>query len=102
MQKGYIPKSDGVFLPWLQGPVERHRLLADRVSCNLFPQTMKPNGHWFAECGVIELALWSDIYLIAPATSKPISSMAHGICNNLLLAVYFSSKSPVFVLQLWI
>ena len=45
----------------------------------------------------VELALWSDIYLIAPATSKTISSMAHGICNNLLLAVYFSSKSPVFI-----
>ena len=45
----------------------------------------------------VELAMWSDIYLIAPATSKTISSMAHGICNNLLLAVYFSSKSPIFV-----
>ena len=45
----------------------------------------------------VELAMWSDIYLIAPATSKTISSMANGICNNLLLAVYFSSKSPIFI-----
>ena len=45
----------------------------------------------------VELSMWADMYLIAPATSKTISSMANGICNNLLLAVYFSSKSPILI-----
>ncbi len=45
----------------------------------------------------VELALWADFYIIAPATSNTIASMSHGICNNLLLATYFSSKCPVYI-----
>lgn len=45
----------------------------------------------------VELALWADFMLIAPATSNTIAKMANGICDNLLLATYFSSKSPVFI-----
>ena len=45
----------------------------------------------------VELGLWADAFLIAPATSNTISAMAHGRCNNLLLAVYLSAKCPVFV-----
>ena len=45
----------------------------------------------------VELALWADLMLIAPATSNTLSSMVQGRCNNLLLAVYLSSKCPVFV-----
>ena len=45
----------------------------------------------------VELGLWADILLIAPATSNTISSMSNGRCNNLLLAVYLSAKCPTFV-----
>lgn len=45
----------------------------------------------------VELAEWADIFIIAPATSNTISSMASAQCNNLLLACYLSSKCPVFV-----
>ena len=45
----------------------------------------------------VELALWADLMLIAPATSNTISSMAHARCNNLLLACYLSVQCPVFI-----
>ena len=45
----------------------------------------------------VELALWADVFLIAPATANTLSKMAHGQCDNLLLAAYFSAKAPVFV-----
>ena len=45
----------------------------------------------------VALGLWADLLLIAPATSNTLSSMVHGRCNNLLMAVYLSAKCPVFV-----
>ena len=45
----------------------------------------------------VDLALWADIMLIAPATADVIAKMANGICDNLLLAVYLSAKSNVLV-----
>ncbi|MGA0896505.1 MAG: bifunctional phosphopantothenoylcysteine decarboxylase/phosphopantothenate--cysteine ligase CoaBC [Flavobacteriaceae bacterium] len=45
----------------------------------------------------VALGAWADIFLIAPATSNTLSAMAHGRCNNLLLAVYLSAKCPVFI-----
>ena len=45
----------------------------------------------------VDIANWADLFLIAPATSNTISSMANGNCNNLLLATYFSSKCPVII-----
>ncbi len=45
----------------------------------------------------VELALWADIMVIAPASENTIGKMVHGICDNLVLAVYFSAKCPVYV-----
>ena len=45
----------------------------------------------------VELGLWADVFLIAPATSNTLSAMAQGRCNNLLLAVYLSAKCPIFI-----
>ncbi len=45
----------------------------------------------------VELSLWADFMIIAPATSNTISSMASARCDNLLLACYLSAKCPVFV-----
>jgi len=44
----------------------------------------------------VELALWADIFVIAPATANTISKMANGICDNLLLATFLSAKCPVY------
>jgi len=44
----------------------------------------------------VELALWADLFLIAPATANTLSKMANGTCDNLLLAVYLSAKCPVY------
>ena len=44
----------------------------------------------------VELGLWADYMLIAPATANTLSKMASGSCDNLLLAVYLSAKCPVF------
>ncbi|RKR13388.1 phosphopantothenoylcysteine decarboxylase/phosphopantothenate--cysteine ligase [Maribacter vaceletii] len=45
----------------------------------------------------VELGLWADYMLIAPATANTMSKMANGTCDNLLLAVYLSAKCPVFI-----
>lgn len=45
----------------------------------------------------VEIALWADAIIVAPATANTLSKMANGTCDNLLLAVYLSAKSPVFI-----
>ena len=41
--------------------------------------------------------MWADFILISPATANTMAKMANGICDNLLLAVYLSAKSPVVI-----
>ena len=44
----------------------------------------------------VDLALWADVFIIAPATANTLSKMSNGICDNLLLATYLSAKCPVY------
>ncbi len=44
----------------------------------------------------VELGLWADLFVIAPATANTLSKMANGVCDNLLLATYLSAKCPVY------
>jgi phosphopantothenoylcysteine decarboxylase/phosphopantothenate--cysteine ligase len=44
----------------------------------------------------VELGLWADAFIIAPASANTIAKMANGICDNLLLASYFSARCPIF------
>jgi phosphopantothenoylcysteine decarboxylase/phosphopantothenate--cysteine ligase len=44
----------------------------------------------------VEMGLWADLMVIAPASSNTLSKMATGGCDNLLTAVYLSAKCPVF------
>lgn len=44
----------------------------------------------------VELGLWADVMIVAPATANTLSKMSSGTCDNLLLAVYLSAKCPVF------
>jgi phosphopantothenoylcysteine decarboxylase/phosphopantothenate--cysteine ligase len=45
----------------------------------------------------VALALWADLFIVAPATANTLSKMAHGTSDNLLLATYLSAKCPVYV-----
>ena len=44
----------------------------------------------------VELGLWADLMIIAPATANTLSKMANGTCDNLLIAIYLSAKCPVY------
>jgi len=55
----------------------------------------------------VELGLWADAMLIAPATTNTLAKMANGLCDNMLLATYLSSRCPVFFapamdLDMWV
>jgi phosphopantothenoylcysteine decarboxylase/phosphopantothenate--cysteine ligase len=54
------------------------------------PQKTNWNNH-------VELALWADLMIVAPASAGTISKMANGLCDNLLMAVYMSTRCPVFI-----
>ena len=44
----------------------------------------------------VELGLWADLMIIAPATANTMSKMVNGNCDNLLIATYLSAKCPVY------
>lgn len=52
------------------------------------------NGNWNSH---VDLGIWADAYLIAPATANTIGKMVNGVADNLLLTTYLSAKCPVFV-----
>ena len=52
-------------------------------------QNLEWNNH-------VEIGLWADFMIIAPATANTLSKMANGFCDNLLIATYLSAKCPVF------
>lgn len=53
-----------------------------------------PAGEWHNH---VELALWADLMIIAPATANTLSKMTRGSADNLLLGAYFSAKAPVAI-----
>lgn len=44
----------------------------------------------------VEMGLWADALVVAPLTASTLAKMAHGICDNILVAVYLSARCPVF------
>jgi phosphopantothenoylcysteine decarboxylase / phosphopantothenate---cysteine ligase len=52
------------------------------------------SGEWASH---VELGLWADLYIIAPATANSIAKFANGICEDLLAAVYLSARCPVII-----
>lgn len=52
------------------------------------------NGDWNSH---VDLGLWADAYVIAPATANTIGKMVNGVADNLLLTTYLSAKCPVFI-----
>ena len=45
----------------------------------------------------VDLGLWADAMIVAPASANTLAKMAHGLCDNMVTAVYLSAKCPVFV-----
>jgi len=70
-------------------PLTFSTLSKNKVLTNLFDEVTWANH--------AILGRWADAMLIAPASCNTIAKMANGICDNLLLAVYLSSKCPVLV-----
>jgi phosphopantothenoylcysteine decarboxylase/phosphopantothenate--cysteine ligase len=61
----------------------------------VFSEFFNPdNGDWNSH---VDLGLWADLLLIAPATANTVAKMANGIADNLLLTTYLSARCPVFV-----
>lgn len=52
------------------------------------------DGTWNSH---VDLGLWADVMLIAPASASTIGKMANGIADNMLITTYLSCKAPVFV-----
>ena len=45
----------------------------------------------------VELGLWGDAYVVAPATANTLARLAHGLCDSILAAVYLSARCPVLL-----
>ena len=52
------------------------------------------DGTWNSH---VDIGLWADAMLIAPATASTIGKMTHGVADNMLITTYLSMKAPVFV-----
>ncbi|MCE4564217.1 bifunctional phosphopantothenoylcysteine decarboxylase/phosphopantothenate--cysteine ligase CoaBC [Maribellus sp. CM-23] len=52
------------------------------------------DGSWNSH---VDLGLWADLMLVAPATASTLGKMAHGIADNMLVTTYLSAKCPVFI-----
>jgi phosphopantothenoylcysteine decarboxylase/phosphopantothenate--cysteine ligase len=52
------------------------------------------NGQWNNH---VDLGIWADLFILAPCTANTISKMSHGVCDNILMAVYLSAKCPVWI-----
>ncbi len=72
-------------------PITLSALTSKPVISDFFAQR---DGTWNSH---VDLGLWADAMLIAPATASTIGKMANGIADNMLITTYLSSKAPVFV-----
>lgn len=72
-------------------PVTLSALTSKPVISEFFAQR---DGSWHSH---VDLGLWADAMVIAPATASTLGKMAHGIADNMLITTYLSMKAPVFV-----
>jgi phosphopantothenoylcysteine decarboxylase/phosphopantothenate--cysteine ligase len=62
----------------------------NKVELDFFDNNHNWNNH-------VKLAMWADLFLIAPATANTISKMVNGACDNLLLATYLSARCKTVI-----
>lgn len=72
-------------------PITLSALTGKPVISEFFAQR---DGTWNSH---VDLGLWADAMLVAPATAATIGKMANGIADNMLITTYLSAKAPVFV-----
>jgi phosphopantothenoylcysteine decarboxylase/phosphopantothenate--cysteine ligase len=73
-------------------PLTLSTLSKNPVYSSFYDQS-EDNEKWNSH---VELGLWADLMIVAPATANTLSKMANGICDNLLIATYLSAKCPVY------
>lgn len=74
----------GFVAPLALATVSKHAVLSDVSDGSTW------NNH-------VELGLWADAMLIAPCSANSLAKLAHGLCDNLVCAVYLSARCPVFI-----
>lgn len=72
-------------------PITLSALTSKPVISDFFSQR---DGTWHSH---VDLGLWADAMIVAPATASTIGKMAHGIADNMLITTYLSMKAPVFI-----
>jgi phosphopantothenoylcysteine decarboxylase/phosphopantothenate--cysteine ligase len=80
------PSARDFITPLTLSTLSKNPVLSDFVK----DQTGLWNNH-------VELGIWADVFLIAPASANTLSKMAAGMADNLLVAVYLSARCPVLV-----
>lgn len=80
------PDALSFVTPLTLATLSKHQVYTEFVTSN--------GGAWNNH---VELGTWADALLIAPATANSLAKMAHGLCDNLLLAVYLSARCKTFV-----
>ncbi len=78
------PAATGFISPLTLSTLSKHPVISDVQSETGW------NNH-------VELGLWADALVIAPATANTLAKLANGICDNILSAVYLSARCQVFV-----
>ncbi|MGN6395521.1 MAG: bifunctional phosphopantothenoylcysteine decarboxylase/phosphopantothenate--cysteine ligase CoaBC [Mucilaginibacter sp.] len=79
------PDATSFITPLTLSTLSKNPVLVDYF----IPETGEWNNH-------VELGLWADLMLIAPASANTLAKMANGLCDNLLMAVYLSAKCPAY------
>lgn len=74
-------------------PLTLSTLSQNPVYTSFYDKNEEETEEWNSH---VEMGLWADYMVIAPATANTLAKMANGVCDNLLLAVYLSAKCKVF------
>ncbi len=82
------PSAKEFVTPLTLATISKHPVLSEFVNNDEENPTW--NNH-------VELGIWADVLLIAPATANTIAKMTSGQCDNLLLATYLSAKCPTYI-----
>lgn len=72
-------------------PLTLSTLSGRPVLCDFFD---KSDGTWHSH---VELGLWADLFIVAPATASTMAKMAYGIADNLLVTCYLATRGRVYV-----